>query len=88
DDLIAGVEKGILLGRFSGGSPNDKGDFSGVAKNSYYIENGKILYPVSETMVSGNIASVLKEVNAVSRQQVDFGNCAYSWIRSPGLVIS
>ena len=88
DDLIGGVEKGILLGRFSGGRPNDKGDFSGVAKNSYYIENGKILYPVSETMVSGNIASVLMDVNAVSRQRVEFGDSIFPWIRSPGLVIS
>ncbi len=88
DDLIAGVEKGILLGRFSGGSPNDKGDFSGVAKNSYYIENGKIQYPVSETMVSGNIASVLMNINAVSQQRVDFGHAIFPWVRSPGLVIS
>ncbi len=88
DELIAGVAKGVLLGRFSGGRPNDKGDFSGVAKNSYYIENGKIKYPIRETMISGNIASVLKDVNAVSSQRIDFGSCIYPWICSPGLVIS
>ena len=41
DDIVKNVDKGILLCRFSGGVPSTSGDFSGVAKNSYYIENGK-----------------------------------------------
>jgi PmbA protein len=40
EDMIKSVEKGILLCRFSGGMPNASGDFSVVAKNSYYVENG------------------------------------------------
>ena len=50
DEIIKSTKKGILLCRFSGGRPSDNGDFSGVAKNSYYIENGEIKYPISETM--------------------------------------
>ncbi len=88
EEIIAGVQKGVLLGRFSGGNPNDKGDFSGVAKNSYYIENGKIQYPISETMVSGNIASLLKDIDAVSTERVNFGNSILPWVRSRGFVIS
>jgi len=52
DDMIKSIDKGVMLCRFSGGSPSDNGDFSGVAKNSYYIENGKIQYPINEVMVS------------------------------------
>ena len=40
NEIIKNIDKGILLSRFSGGYPSANGDFSGVAKNSYYIENG------------------------------------------------
>ena len=47
--------------QFSGARPAENGDFSGVAKNSYYIEKGKVQFPVSETMVSGNLAELVKK---------------------------
>lgn len=86
--LVEGIEKGVLLGRFSGGNPNDKGDFSGVAKNSYYIENGKIQYPISETMVSGNLVTLLKEIDAVSSEEINFGSTILPWVRSKGFIHS
>ena len=59
EGLIGQVKQGgVALTRFSGGSPSSNGDFSGVAKNSYYIEDGRIAYPIRETMVSGNFASL------------------------------
>lgn len=88
EELIAGIDEGLLLCRFSGGQPNDKGDFSGVAKNSYYIENGRIAWPVSETMVSGNIAQLLRDIDAVSAERVDFGNEIIPWVRVAGLTVS
>ena len=88
EEMIGSIEQGLLLCRFSGGQPNDKGDFSGVAKNSYYIENGKIAWPVSETMVSGNIARLLGNIDAVSREQIDFGSEITSWVRIAELTIS
>ena len=66
DAMIRDVKAGILITRFSGGRPNDKGDFSGIAKNSYYIENGAVAYPISETMVSGNMAALLTNIVAIS----------------------
>jgi PmbA protein len=78
----------VLLNRFSGGRPNDKGDFSGVAKNSYYIENGAVAYPISETMVSGNMARLLHDILAISRERADFGYAIYPWIRIGGIGIS
>jgi PmbA protein len=87
-EMISGIDRGLMMCRFSGGEPNDKGDFSGVAKNSYFIEKGKIAYPVSETMVSGNMARLLKEIDAVSRERVDFGSKIIPWVRAGGLTIS
>lgn len=88
DELVAGVERGILLGRFSGGVPNENGDFSGLAKNSFYVENGKIKHPVSETMVSGNIHQMLLNINGISRERVNLGNAIYPWVSIKGVAIS
>ena len=88
NDMISGVDKGVLLSRFSGGSPSDNGDFSGVAKNSYYIENGKIKYPISETMVSGNIFQMLHDIKNISKETINDGSSIYPWIQFSGLTIS
>jgi len=86
--MIANVKKGILLGRFSGGSPASNGDFSGIAKNSYLIENGKIVQPLSETMIAGNAVKVLTDIIALSKERVDYGNSIVPWIHSTGVTIS
>lgn len=88
DELLAGIEKGILVCRFSGGEPATNGDFSGVAKNSFYIENGKIAYPVSETMISGNLAAMLKNVVGISSDVVCDGTCVLPYVAFGGITVS
>ena len=87
-DMIRDVRHGILLARFSGGSPSDNGDFSGVAKNSYLIENGKIIRPVGETMVAGNVATLFKSIRAVSKESVDYGSAILPYMLASGVSIS
>ena len=87
-DMIASVREGIVLGRFSGGSPADKGDFSGIAKNSFYIRDGEIQYPLSETMISGNMARLLENIETVSKEVVDFGDSRFPWLKVGGVTIS
>ena len=87
-DMIASIDEGIILGRFSGGEPAEKGDFSGIAKNSLYIKDGKVQFPLSETMISGNMAKVLNSVKTVSQEQVDFGDSRMPWIQVSGITIS
>ena len=86
--MIKNIDQGILLARFSGGNPASNGDFSGVAKNSYYIENGKIMYPISETMVSGNIREMFENLDEVSSDRIDFGSGILPWISFNGITIS
>ncbi len=86
--MIRDVKNGILITRFSGGRPNDKGDFSGIAKNSYYIENGAVAFPISETMVSGNMAELLTNIIAVSSERADYGSGIFPWVRVGGIGIS
>ena len=88
DDMIKNIKKGVLLCRFSGGSPSDSGDFSGVAKNSYYIENGQIKFPIIETMISGNIAQMFLNIKNISHETVDFGDSILPWISFDGITVS
>ena len=88
DDMVKSVERGVLLTRFSGGTPADSGDFSGVAKNSYLIENGKISYPITEAMISGNMADLLMDVTAVSSERTDFGFSILPYVAASGVTVS
>jgi PmbA protein len=62
DDIIAEVDKGIVVRRFSGNVRPDSGEFSGIAKQASYIENGEIRHSLKETMVSGNAFQTLKNI--------------------------
>lgn len=88
EELLSGIEKGILVCRFSGGDPATNGDFSGVAKNSFYIENGKIAYPVSETMISGNLAAMLKNIVGISKEVSCDGTCVLPYVAFGGITVS
>ncbi len=88
EELIVPVKKGLLLNRFSGGSPGANGDFTGVAKNSFLIEDGKITDAVSETMISGNLAQLLMNIKGITAERVNNGSSILPWIRATGVVIS
>ncbi len=88
DAMIRDVKKGILLARFSGGSPSDNGDFSGVAKNSYLIEDGKIIRPIGETMIAGNVGTLFESLRAVSSEQVDYGSALLPYVLAGGVSVS
>jgi len=59
-----------------------------VAKNSYYIEDGEIKYPVSETMIAGNLKDLLKSIKHISRETVNDGGSVFPWITFSGVTIS
>ncbi|MDD5091092.1 MAG: metallopeptidase TldD-related protein [Candidatus Wallbacteria bacterium] len=88
DDMVRSVKRGLLLMRFSGGMPSVNGDFSGVAKNCYYIENGKIKFPVTETMVSGNLLKMFQNIRSISRERINSGSWLLPWMVFSGLTIS
>ncbi len=85
--LIAGIADGLLVGRFSGGEPSPNGDFSGVAKNSFLIQDGKLGCAVNETMISGNLADMLKNIGGISAELVCSGSYALPWVVFRNVVI-
>ena len=88
EDMIKNIEKGILVGGFSGGQPAINGDFSGVAKNSFLIEDGKVVGPITETMISGNLATMLMNVVGISKEVVCDGSCVLPYMAFDGIVVS
>lgn len=87
-ELIAAVPRGALVDRLSMGSPAPNGDFSGVVKNSFLIEDGRVTDALAETMISGNVARMLLDVAAVSAERIDSGSQELPWVRIPGLHFS
>ncbi|MBE6715763.1 MAG: TldD/PmbA family protein [Ruminococcaceae bacterium] len=88
DEIIKNIENGILVCRFSGGEPAGNGDFSGVAKNSFLIKDGKIAQPLSETMISGNLALMVKCVEGISEESVNYGTCIMPYAAFGGITVS
>jgi PmbA protein len=87
-EMIKDIRKGLYVVRFSGGNPSINGDFSGIAKNSYYIEDGKIKYPVNETMISGNLLQLFNDVKGISRKRLNSGNWIMPWVSCRGVTVS
>ncbi len=88
EEMIKGIKKGLIIGRFSGGQPGINGDFSGVAKNSFLVEDGQIKGAVSETMINGNLAQLLNSLIAISRETVADGSSVLPYMAFDGVVIS
>lgn len=88
EELVRNTERGIVLGRFSGGTPNQQLDFSGVAKNSFYVEDGTVRFPISETMIAGNFAQLLQSVRAIGSESVNYGGHAFPALAASGATIS
>ena len=88
EEIIAGIDKGILVMRFSGGSPAPSGEYSGVAKNSFLIEHGKISCALTETMISGCVPDMLNQIRGISSDTLKDGNGSLPYIAFDGITIS
>ena len=88
DEIISGIGKGILVMRFSGGSPAPSGEYSGVAKNSFLIENGKIAGALTETMISGCVPDMIRQIRGISSDTLKDGSGSLPYIAFDGITIS
>ena len=84
--LISRIDKGMMLNRLSGGHPSPNGDFSGSAKNSFIIENGKITTPLTEVMVTFNIFDVLNQIEALSLERADMFGARLPYLYTNAIV--
>ncbi len=66
DDMIASMDRGIFAARMGGGSVQPgTGEFNFAVTEGYYVEGGKIRYPVKAATLISTGPSVLKEISMV-----------------------
>ncbi len=70
DEMVADIKEGLIVEQLMGASQGNilGGDFSGNVLLGYKIENGKIVGRVKDTMVSGNIYRLLKDIAAIGSE--------------------
>lgn len=88
NDIIGNTEEGLLVNRFSGNTNPISGDFSGVVKGGQFIKNGKIIHPVKEVMVAGNIYQLLSEISDLSRERKNISGYQIPYIKIDGVSIT
>lgn len=65
NDLVKGMKKGLIVTGLIGYGINIvNGDYSRGA-NGFWVENGKILYPVSEITIAGNLKNMFNNIEAI-----------------------
>lgn len=85
DAMIAGLTNGLIIDFLMGAEQGNtlSGDFSGNVLLGYRVENGKIVGRIKDTMVSGNIYRILKQIIAVGNDRQWVG----SRIMAPSLMV-
>jgi PmbA protein len=70
DEMVGDIKEGLVVEQLMGAEQGNilGGDFSGNVLLGYKVENGRIVGRVKDTMVSGNVYQVLKEIVALGRE--------------------
>jgi len=67
DEMVQDMKEGLVIEQLMGAEQGNilGGDFSGNVLLGYKVESGKIVGRVKNTMVSGNVYQVLKQITAI-----------------------
>lgn len=70
DDMVQDMKEGLVIEQLMGAEQGNilGGDFSGNVLLGYKVENGKIVGRVKDTMVSGNVYQVLRQIAAIGSE--------------------
>lgn len=81
DDLISDMETGLIITSLIGSTINPvTGDYSRGA-SGFWVENGKIIKPVSELTIAGNLKQFLKTIIPAN------DSCQFRRYRVPSLLV-
>ncbi|MDI6814731.1 MAG: TldD/PmbA family protein [Dehalococcoidales bacterium] len=83
DEMVNDIKEGVVIERLIGAEQTNilGGDFSGNVLLGYKLESGKIVGRVKDTMVSGNVYQVLKQIIAIGSEPKWVG----SFLQTPHL---
>ncbi len=71
----------VIVTRWSGSTNPVSGEFSGVVKGGFLVENGE-RRPIRETTIAGNVWEALHQISALSHDRSTFyGSSRYPWAR-------
>ncbi|MFC2052047.1 metallopeptidase TldD-related protein, partial [Chloroflexota bacterium] len=70
DEMVSDIKEGLVIEQLMGAGQGNVlgGDFSGNVLLGYKVENGKITGRVKDTMLSGNIYQLLKQIAAIGSE--------------------
>jgi len=70
DEMVNDIKEGLIIEQLMGAEQGNilGGDFSGNVLLGYKVESGKIVGRVKDTMVSGNIYQLLKQITAIGSE--------------------
>jgi PmbA protein len=70
DEMVADIKEGLVIEQLMGAEQGNilGGDFSGNVLLGFKIEKGKIVGRVKDTMVSGNVYQILKDIAAIGSE--------------------
>ena len=66
DDMVASIDRGIYASHMGGGSVQPgTGEFNFAVTEGYFIENGKVQYPIKAATLISTGPAVLKEISMI-----------------------
>ena len=70
EEMVGDIKEGLVIEQLMGAGQGNilGGDFSGNVLLGYRVESGKIVGRVKDTMVSGNVYQVLKQIIAIGSE--------------------
>ena len=80
--MMEKMRKGLIVTNtwYTTFSNHQNGDFSTIPRDAiFYVEKGKILYPVKDIRISENMIDVLKSISAIGKKQMQLS----SWAAEP-----
>jgi PmbA protein len=82
EDMVSDVKDGILIEQFSWLNPDSLStSFSSEIRNAYEIKDGEYAWALKGGMVSGKVLDMIKNVSAISNQQlIESGATAFSCV--------
>jgi PmbA protein len=87
-EILAGIPEGLYVTALMGAGFNPAtGDYSRGAAG-FWIENGQLSYPVTEVNISGNLAAMLADIDAVGSDLTWFGSAAAPTVRIREMTVS
>ncbi|MCX8029106.1 MAG: TldD/PmbA family protein [Brevinematales bacterium] len=89
-EIINLVDRGLIVYQILGGGQSNinAGEFSVNIETGFYIENGKVVGRIKDTMLFGNVFDIFKRIIAISKEVKAVGNYFLPYIMFDGINVS